>query len=78
MGGDFIEEVRNGSLPAVAWLIPSASDSMGGPPSSVLYGEAWLIYVINAVEESPIWNSTAIFITWDEFGGYYDASRPRS
>ncbi len=38
--GDFIEEIGNGSLPDVAWMIPSASDSMG-PPGSILYGEAW-------------------------------------
>jgi hypothetical protein len=72
---DFINEVRNGTLPAVSWVLPGPYNDMG-PPSNILYGEAWLLYIINTVEESPIWNSTVIFITWDEFGGYYDQVPP--
>ncbi|WP_054849258.1 alkaline phosphatase family protein [Vulcanisaeta sp. JCM 14467] len=73
--GDFISEVLNGSLPAVSWVMPNPINDMG-PPNNILYGEAWLLYIINTVEESPIWNSTVIFITWDEFGGYYDHVPP--
>lgn len=72
---DFISEVMNGSLPAVSWVLPNPINDMG-PPNNILYGEAWLLYIINTVEESPIWNSTVIFITWDEFGGYYDHVPP--
>ncbi len=72
---DFISEVMNGSLPAVSWVMPNPINDMG-PPNNMLYGEAWLLYIINTVEESPIWNSTVIFITWDEFGGYYDHVPP--
>ncbi|WP_243666075.1 alkaline phosphatase family protein [Vulcanisaeta sp. JCM 16159] len=72
---DFISEVMNGSLPAVSWVMPDPLTDMG-PPGNILYGEAWLLYIINTVEESPIWNSTVIFITWDEFGGYYDHVLP--
>ncbi|WP_069807653.1 alkaline phosphatase family protein [Vulcanisaeta thermophila] len=73
--GDFINEVMNGSLPAVAFVLPDPTTDMG-PPASVLTGEEWLLYIINAVMNSPIWNSTVIFITWDEFGGYYDHVAP--
>lgn len=72
---DFISEVINGSLPAVSWVMPNPINDMG-PPNNILYGEAWLLYIIDTVEESPIWNSTVIFITWDEFGGYYDHVSP--
>ncbi|BDR92456.1 hypothetical protein Vsou_15490 [Vulcanisaeta souniana JCM 11219] len=72
---DFISEIMNGSLPAVSWVMPNPVNDMGAP-GNILYGEAWLLYIINTVEESPIWNSTVIFITWDEFGGYYDHVPP--
>ena len=43
-----------------------------GTPSNILKGELWLLKLINSIEESPLWNSTAVFITWDDPGGYYD------
>ncbi|EQD79985.1 Phosphoesterase domain protein, partial [mine drainage metagenome] len=55
-----------------------AVDYSSGPPNSVLKGEMWLLYMIDAIMQSPIWNSTAIFLTFDEGGGFYDQMAPPS
>jgi phospholipase C len=75
----FLEELNNNSVPAVSWVMPIDGGAEGysqGPPSSVLRGELWLLYIVNAIEQSPEWNTTAIFITYDEGGGYYDQVAP--
>lgn len=75
----FLGELENNTLPAVSWLMPIDGGAEGysqGPPSSVLQGELWLLYIVNAVEHSPEWNTTAIFVTYDEGGGYYDQVPP--
>ena len=60
-----------GTLPAVSWIIPSGPDSEH-PPGSVHRGQAYVTAVINAAMKSPDWNSTAIFLSWDDWGGLYD------
>lgn len=76
---NFTSQVQSGTLPSVSWL----SDLGGGasgfsqhPSDNVLNGEIWLISVINTIMRSPIWSSSAIFITYDEGGGYYDHVPP--
>jgi phospholipase C len=64
-----------GTLPAVSWVIPSHPISEHGP-NSIRVGEAYVTRVINAIMRSPDWWSTAIFLTWDDFGGRYDHVRP--
>jgi phospholipase C len=46
------------------------------PPASVILGMDWTTSIINAVMQSPYWNSTAIVITWDDYGGFYDVMAP--
>src|SRR5262249_15808357 len=46
------------------------------PPDSVCGGENWTVQQINAVMNGPLWNSTVIFLTWDDFGGFYDPAPP--
>ena len=60
-----------GQLPAVSWIVPSQADSEH-PPASVHQGQAYVTAIINAAMKSPDWNSTAIFLTWDDWGGFYD------
>ena len=76
----FISDLRTGNLPNVSWVMPvggGASDLYSqGPPNNVLFGEMWIMYLVNAVMKSRYWNSTAIFITYDEGGGYYDQVAP--
>jgi phospholipase C len=67
----FYDDARNGTLPAVAWIVPS--DEMSEhPPSRVSAGHAYVTGLVNAIMQSPDWSSTAIFIAWDDWGGFYD------
>ena len=69
---EFIPDVENGNLARVTWLIPGEglNEHPGGP--SVCRGENWSVEVINAIMSSKYWKNTAIFLTWDDFGGFYD------
>jgi phospholipase C len=73
--GNFLTAARTGTLPAVSWVIPSADDSEH-PPNTVHMGQAYVTALVNAVMESPDWDSTAIFIGWDDWGGFYDNVTP--
>jgi phospholipase C len=46
------------------------------PPALVSAGQAWVTGLVNAVMRGPDWNSTAIFLTWDDWGGFYDHVAP--
>jgi phospholipase C len=73
--GDFVKDLKNGTLPQISWLIPLFSFS-DHAPANVTMGESWVAQLVNAVEASPEWNSTAIFVIWDDYGGYYDHVAP--
>ena len=64
-------EAKAGTLPAVSWITPSQTNSEH-PPASVHEGQAWVTNLVNTVMRSPDWNSTAIFLSWDDWGGFYD------
>jgi phospholipase C len=72
---DFISDIQNNTLPNVSWVIPNVSAS-DHPGSNNSLGEAWVSQLVNAVESSNYWNSTAIFVSWDDFGGWYDHVAP--
>jgi phospholipase C len=71
----FATDAANGNLPQVAWLVPDGPVSEH-PPNSACAGENWTVQQINAVMQGPDWNSTVIFLTWDDFGGFYDHVPP--
>jgi phospholipase C len=74
----FYSAVNNTSscgLPNVAWVVPSGKVSEH-PPSAISAGQAFTTTVINAVMQSPCWDSTAIFLSWDDWGGFYDHVTP--
>jgi phospholipase C len=71
----YFAAAKAGTLPAVSWVTPSQPDSEH-PPASVHRGQAYVTSVINAAMKSPDWNSTAIFLTWDDWGGFYDHVAP--
>jgi len=60
----------------VSWITPSGANSEH-PPSLIRDGQAWTTSLINAVMQGPDWDSTAIFLTWDDWGGFYDHVVPR-
>jgi phospholipase C len=68
---NFYKDARAGSLPSVSWITPSGQNSEH-PPSLLSDGQAWTASLINAVEQGPDWSSTVIFLTWDDWGGFYD------
>jgi len=72
---NFLAAAKAGTLPAVSWVIPSGGNSEH-PPNSVHEGQAYVTALVNAVMESPDWNSTAIFLGWDDWGGFYDNVAP--
>jgi len=67
--------LRHNALPAVSWVIPSGLVSEH-PTSSVSRGQSYVTGVINAIMRSRAWSSTAIFLTWDDWGGFYDHVAP--
>jgi phospholipase C len=72
---DFLTAARTGTLPSVSWLTPAQSVSEH-PPGRVSRGQAYVTSVVNAVMRSKDWSSTAIFLSWDDWGGFYDHVRP--
>jgi phospholipase C len=71
----FVPDALAGRLPAVTWLTPPLHLSEH-PPGSVCNGENWTVRAIDAVMRGPDWDSTAIVLTWDDFGGFYDHVPP--
>jgi phospholipase C len=69
--GDFYAAAKAGTLPTVSWVVPSGPVSEH-PPSKISDGQAYVTSLINAVMASPDWGSTAIFLAWDDWGGFYD------
>jgi len=72
---DFFQAAKSGTLPAVSWLTPSNRVSEH-PPALVTRGQAYVTRAINAIMSGPDWSSTAIFLGWDDWGGFYDHVRP--
>ena len=67
----FYDQAKNGTLPAVSWVVPSGAVSEH-PPATTSAGQAYVTSLVNAVMQSPDWSSTAIFLAWDDWGGFYD------
>ena len=68
---NFYKDAEAGTLPAISWITPSDANSEH-PPALVSDGQAWTTSLINAVMQGPDWDSTAIFLSWDDWGGFYD------
>ena len=71
----FFRQARAGTLTAVSWIQPDAADSSHAP-ALVSTGQAFDTRIINAVMRSPDWKSSAIFLAWDDWGGFYDQVVP--
>ena len=85
---NFVTDIQNNSLPAVSWIIPGnwapstlpaifANESISEhPPARSDAGMDYVASLVNDVMRSPVWSSTAIVITWDDYGGFYDHVAP--
>ncbi len=72
---DFVSQAQAGTLPQVSWVLPDYKDS-DHPQASVKLGQAYVTKLVNAVESGPDWDTTAIFVIWDDMGGFYDHEPP--
>ncbi len=75
----FYSALQQGTLPAVSWVMPVGGGASGvsqHPSDNMTEGEVWLLKVVNGVMQSRYWNSSAIFVNYDEGGGYYDHVPP--
>ncbi|MGH2347731.1 MAG: alkaline phosphatase family protein, partial [Chloroflexota bacterium] len=72
---DFATDAKQGKLPAFSWVTPTFLTSTH-PPFSMCTGENWFVDKMNALMQGPDWSSTAVFLVWDDFGGYYDHVSP--
>ncbi len=84
----FVNDIQSGELPAVSWIIPGAwipptypaactgRDPSEHPPARSDCGMDYVAYLVNQVMQSQYWQSTAIVVTWDDYGGFYDHVPP--
>jgi len=77
---NIFKDIDAGKLPAVSWVIPDGQNS--DHPAQQAWGihkdtgPSWVASIVNAVGESSYWGSTAIVVTWDDWGGWYDHEPP--
>jgi phospholipase C len=69
-----LTDIQHGELAQVTWIVPDWSHS--DHPGSGNEGPDWVASIVNAIGKSQYWNSTAIFISWDDWGGWYDHVLP--
>ncbi len=71
----YFQDLKNGSLPQVSWLIPDFQDSEH-PPEPIGQGMWYVTRAINELMRSRYWHDSVIFLTWDDYGGFYDHAEP--
>lgn len=71
----FETDAQAGNLPAVSWVV-QPGDQSDHPPASSCQGENFTVGQLNSLMQGPDWDSTAVFLTWDDFGGFYDPVPP--
>jgi phospholipase C len=69
-------DIANNQLPAVSWVIPSGQNSDHAGTVTYTGGPSWVAAIVNAIGNSSYWANTAIVITWDDWGGWYDHVPP--
>jgi phospholipase C len=71
----FYAAAARGTLPNVSWVTPNWADS-DHPGTELGAGQSWVTKLVNAVMKGPDWDSSAIFLAWDDWGGFYDHVKP--
>jgi phospholipase C len=71
----FLRDVRKGKLAAITWITPTFQTS-DHPGTGSSKGPKWVASIVDAIGESKSWDSTAIFVQWDDWGGLYDPVKP--
>ncbi|HUK75324.1 MAG TPA: alkaline phosphatase family protein [Nitrososphaerales archaeon] len=73
---DFPTDIAKPGFPSVAWIMPEADELSEHPPYNVTAGELSVVSEINDIMKSQYWSSSAIVLTWDDYGGWYDNVAP--
>jgi phospholipase C len=75
---EFLDAVENGTLPSVSWIVPGRGGQSEHPGTGapITEGQAYVTDLVNAVMRSDLWYDSAIFLTWDDWGGFYDHVEP--
>jgi phospholipase C len=71
----FVRDVKAGNMATVSWITPP-NGSSDHPPQFIEAGQNFVTTQVNAIMNSPYWANTAIFVTWDDWGGQYDHVPP--
>jgi phospholipase C len=74
--GQILDAIKAGNLPQVSWVMPPNDSSSDHPPYSLAAGQKWVESVVSAIQGSKYWSSSAIFLSWDDYGGWYDHVPP--
>jgi phospholipase C len=72
-----LSDIANNQLPQVSWVIPDAQDSDHASSNNGC-GPSWVTMLVNAIGNSAYWSNTAIILTWDDWGGWYDHVPPEA
>jgi phospholipase C len=71
-----ITDAKNNNLPSVSFVTPGEDSQSDHPPQPTQPAQNFVSSIVNAIMQSKEWSSTAIFVTWDDFGGWYDHVPP--
>jgi phospholipase C len=72
---NIFSDISGGKLPAMSWVIPDESNS-DHPGYAADTGPSWVASVVNAIGQSSYWDTTAVIVVWDDWGGFYDPVAP--
>src|SRR3989440_2922 len=71
----FVKDVKTGKIATVSWVTPTGTQT-DHPPVATLGAQNYVTNIANALMQSNYWNDTALFVTWDDWGGFYDHVPP--
>jgi len=74
-GAQIVTDIQNGNLATVTWVVPDGQASDHADSNTGL-GPSWVAAIVNAIGQSQFWSNTAIILTWDDWGGWYDHVAP--
>ncbi len=74
-GSQFFRDLREGTLPAVSWIVPNDEESEH-PPNDIQLGMWYVTDLVNALMKSPYWDNSVLVLVWDDYGGFYDHVAP--
>jgi len=73
---NYVDAAKEGTLPSVSWVMPAINESDHPGHSNLIDGQRFVAEMVNAAAQGPDWGPTAIFVVWDDWGGYYDHVAP--